>query len=115
MERKSVLISPSLKGPTHLRLACTWEDLLLARAEAVPETETIEEAPVRILEIEAVGEVIDQDQGDASIQYFIGHTKGLTPVDVEITLLADVKDPTPHADIEHTKNSCATSKDLHFS
>ena len=34
------------------------------------------EAPVRIIEIEAVGEVIDQDQGDASIQYFIGHTKG---------------------------------------
>lgn len=102
MERKSVLISPSPKGPTHLRLACTWEDLLPDRAEAVPETETIEEAPVRILEIEAVGEVIDQDQG-------------LTPVDVEITLLADVKDPTPHADIEHTKNSCATSKELHIS
>ena len=34
------------------------------------------EARVRITEIEEAGEAIDQDQGDASIQYFLGHNKG---------------------------------------
>lgn len=97
-----MLISPSLRGPTHLLLACTWADQLLDLAEKAQEI-GIEEVRVRITEIEEAGEVIDQDQGH-------------TPVDAEITLPADVKDPTHHADIKPTlKISCAAIKDLHIS
>lgn len=94
MERKSVWTSLLLREPTLPHLECIWEgqqqDHATEEAQGI-ETETTaeEEARAHITEIEEVAGVA------------IGLDQDPTPVGVE-SPHADVTDPTPPADTNHT-------------